>query len=72
MTGKLRHFRRRRLNPEEGRAHAERVLATPIPERMEKAAELHLDDPETLLSLLAILPGQWDTAPAKVLEEGVF
>jgi len=72
MTGKLRHFRRRRLDPEEGRAHAERVLATPIPERIEKAAELHLDDPESLLSLLSILPGQWDTAPAKVLEEAAF
>jgi tetratricopeptide (TPR) repeat protein len=72
MTGKLRHFRRRRLNPEEGKRYAERVLATSISERIDKAAELHLDDPETLLSLLSILPGQWDSVPAKVLEESTF
>jgi len=72
MTGKLRHFRRRRLNPEEGRSHAERVLATPMGERIQKAAELHLDDPEALLCLLAMLFKQCDVAPARVLEETSF
>ena len=72
MNGALRSFRRRRLSAEEGRALAEHVLATPKEERLSKTTELHLDDPEMLLSLLGILPKQWDAAPATVLEEATF
>jgi tetratricopeptide (TPR) repeat protein len=54
------------------RLAAVRILATPISERTEELAGLHLDDPETLLSVLAILRAQWDAGPAKALEEAAF
>ncbi len=69
MLGELRAFRRPRLSPEEGRAAATKALATPISERAEKSAELHLDDPETLLPFLEALRRERETSPQRVLEE---
>jgi tetratricopeptide (TPR) repeat protein len=68
----VRSFRRRRLSPEEGQRQAERVLATPRGERTNRAAELHLDDPEMLLALLGLIPKQLDTCPVLVFEEATF
>jgi tetratricopeptide (TPR) repeat protein len=72
MSSKVRHFRRRRLTAEEGRRYAQRILLTPIAERAERAADLHLDDPEMLLAILAALPPLWETAPAEALAEASF
>lgn len=72
MTSKVRHFRRRRLTAEEGKRYAQRVLLTPIEGRLERAPELHLDDPEMLLAVLKVLPTLWETAPAEALAEATF
>jgi tetratricopeptide (TPR) repeat protein len=69
VIGELKAFRRRRLSPEQGKEAASRVLETPIKERLEKAAELFLDDPETLLPLLDALRVRGETSPAEVLDE---
>jgi hypothetical protein len=68
MTGELRAFRRRRLTPEEGKAAADLALSTPLSEWLERAPELHLDDPETLLPLLEELRQRWESEPQEVLE----
>jgi tetratricopeptide (TPR) repeat protein len=72
MSGALKSFRRRRLTAQEGRAYAEAVLAVPREERRAQSAELHLDDPEMLLSLTGFLSDQCPVAPATVLEEAAF
>jgi len=73
MTGELVPSPpRRRLTHEESREAAKRALATPAPERLEKAQELYLDDPELLISLCGALRGQLETAPAAVREEAEF
>lgn len=72
MTAALRSFRRRRLSATEAQTQANRVLATPRAERLENAPDLHLDDPELLLSLFGTLAKQCDSAPAAVLEETEF
>jgi tetratricopeptide (TPR) repeat protein len=72
VSSKVRYFRRRRLSAEEGKQYAQRVLLTPIPERLERAAELHLDDPEMLMALLGALPLKWETAPEEALAEASF
>jgi tetratricopeptide (TPR) repeat protein len=72
MTGEVRAFRKRRLSPEEGQAAAARILEVPIGERVGREAELHLDDPETLLPLLDAYRQRWERSPAEVIEEAVF
>jgi tetratricopeptide (TPR) repeat protein len=72
MNAEVRPFRRRRLTPEDGRQAAWKVLATPIQERREKARELFLDDPETLLPLLEVLRAKWESDPAYVYQESLF
>jgi hypothetical protein len=72
MTGELRSFRRKRLTPEQGKQAADSILQIPITERRGRAAELFLDDPETLLPLLEALRRDWTTAPARVLAEATF
>jgi tetratricopeptide (TPR) repeat protein len=72
VTAALRSFRRRRLSSSEGHTQADRVLSTPRSERLAKARELHLDDPELLLCLLGSLAKRSDSAPAAVLEEAEF
>lgn len=74
MTAKLIPFPwlERRLPPEEGWPAAERVLATPISERAERARELRLDDPELLLSVCEVLRSRDETSPANVKEDAEF
>ncbi|MGH9365813.1 MAG: tetratricopeptide repeat protein [Thermoanaerobaculia bacterium] len=74
MTGNLLRFPPPRANvpPEEARAAAERVLATPIPEQRERALQLHLEDPEQLLCLCELLRSRLESSPANVLAEVEF
>jgi len=72
MTDTVRQFRRRCLSREEGEQYAQRVLLTPISERLAKVHALHLDDPEMLLSLLRILPAICESAPEEALAEASF
>lgn len=72
MTGRVIHFPRQPLSSEAGVAAAERVLATPLDERRARATELTLEDPETLLSLCALLREKRESAPAAVRDEAEF
>lgn len=72
MTGSVRRFRLRTLTSEQGRAMASRILETPISDRVAKASELHLGDPEVLLALFGMLRDRWQTEPAEVLAEAEF
>ena len=72
MTGRVIHFPRPPLSSGGGVAAAERVLATPISERRARAAELALEDPETLLAMCALLRERRETAPAAVRDEAEF
>jgi len=65
-------WRARRLSPEEGWAAAERLLATPVAERIGKAHELRLDDSEVLLAVCEVLRSRLETDPATVRDEGEF
>jgi tetratricopeptide (TPR) repeat protein len=57
---------------EEGDRSAARVFAVLIAERRERAAELQLDDPETLLALCRKIRDVIDSDPARALEEADF
>ncbi len=74
MTAKLIPFpwRERRLPSEEGWPAAERVLATPIAERVEKARELRLDDPELLLCVCEVLRSRDEASPTSVRDDAEF
>jgi len=72
VTGELKSFRRPSLSPEEGKAAAERALAIPLSERAEHVRDCHLDDPETLLSILKTLVAECAARPTFVLEEADF
>ena len=65
-------WRERRLSSEEGWRAAERVLATPIAERAERARELHLEDAELLLSVCEVLASRVETSPASAREDAEF
>jgi hypothetical protein len=60
------------LSQSEGRAAAERILATPVELRRTSAETLHLEDPEQLLNLCDLLRRQLEVNPARVREESVF
>lgn len=72
MSGRILAFRGRPLSSEAGLEAADRVLATPMDERVARARPLHLEDPETLLALCGTLRERMGTAPAAVLEEAEF
>lgn len=74
MTGRVVPFprRSRRLSSEEGRPAAERVLATPIPERAGNVQGLQLEDPELLLCVCELLRARMETSPAIVKQESEF
>jgi tetratricopeptide (TPR) repeat protein len=72
VTGRLIRFPRAPLSSDTGIRAAERVLATPLGERREKAEDLHLDDPEILLALCGILRERMNTSPAYVRSEAEF
>ncbi|MGH9317989.1 MAG: hypothetical protein ACRD1P_12895 [Thermoanaerobaculia bacterium] len=60
------------ISPKDAQAAAHETLATPIPERIAKRSQLHLDQSETFLCLCQLLDEQMETAPASVLEEASF
>lgn len=72
MTGRVIRFPRPPLSSEAGAAAAERVLATPLDERRDRATELGLEDPETLLTLCSVLRSRLGTSPSGVREEAEF
>ena len=72
MTGRVLPFPFRSATPDEGKAAASRVLATPIPERLQNAASLNIEEPECLLSLCSFLREWMDASPAHVLDEAEF
>src|SRR5712692_8643436 len=74
MSGRIIPFRWRehRLSPEEGWAMAERVLAMPIPERMERANEIRLEDSELLLAVCEVLRSRIETSPMEARAEAEF
>jgi tetratricopeptide (TPR) repeat protein len=51
---------------------ADRVLATPMDERVARAKALHLEDPETLLALCGVIRDRMSAAPASAKEEAEF
>ena len=73
VDGRVLRFPGRPLSSETGFKAAERVLATPFDERVDKARVLHLEDPETLLlALCGILRERMPTSPASVRDEAEF
>ncbi len=72
VDGRVLRFPGRPLSSETGLKAAERVLATPFDERVDKARVLHLEDPETLLALCGILRERMPTSPASVRDEAEF
>ena len=72
MTARLIQFRRPGLGSDETWRVAREVLTVPLRSRAERAADLHLDDPEVLLSLCSVLRQQLSSTPQRVLEETEF
>lgn len=60
------------LTSEEGRKAAEAILETSITERLERSDELHLEDPEQLLSVCILLWGLGEVEPARARDEAAF
>jgi tetratricopeptide (TPR) repeat protein len=72
VSGRVLRFPSGRLSSEQAQRVAERVLATPIEERTEKKRSLHLEDPETLLTLCGILRDRITSSPSSVHDEAEF
>ncbi len=51
---------------------AERVLATPISERAEKASDRQLEDPDTILTLIGRLWERMETSPITIRDDAEF
>jgi len=60
------------LSSTEGRAVAEKTLATARSERQGLTGQLHLEDPEQLLALCELLRGRLESIPSEVREEAAF
>ena len=60
------------LTSEEGRRAAEAILETPITQRLERSHELHLEDPEQLLSVCTLLWTMGEVQPARARDEAAF
>src|SRR5207237_9833441 len=60
------------LTSEEGRRAAEAILETPITQRLERSHELHLEDPEQLLSVCTLLWAMGEVQPARARDEAAF
>jgi len=74
MSGELLPFplRARRVSSEGAIAAAERLLLTHIDERVQKASELALEDPEMLLAASDLLRSRNETSPAIVRDDAEF
>jgi hypothetical protein len=65
-------WQRKRLDHAESRAAAETALAVPTGVRRDSATELHLEDPDLLLSVCELLRGRFESDPASVLDDATF
>jgi tetratricopeptide (TPR) repeat protein len=72
MTGRVLRFPLRAGSSEEARAAARRILEASFPDRLSRAADLQIEDPETLLALGAFLRQQLDAKPAVARDEAEF
>jgi len=73
VAARLLHFPWRRcLSIEEGRVAGERLLATQIAERNERARELLLEEPTTILWILGRLAQLRESSPSTVRDEAEF
>jgi tetratricopeptide (TPR) repeat protein len=72
MTASVLRFPARRLASAEGKSVALRVLANPTDERIARGADLHLEDPEMLVSLVSLLWERSEANPEAVRSEAEF
>jgi tetratricopeptide (TPR) repeat protein len=72
MTASVLRFPVRRLASVEGRSAAVRALANPAEERRLRPQDLHLDDPEMLISLVSLLWERSEADPEPVRAEAEF
>lgn len=72
MTGRVLRFPQRLLSCEEGREASEAILAIPRDERLSRADEMKLENPETLLAICGRLRDAYETSPATVRDEADF
>ena len=72
MSGRLLRFPSRPISSDEGLAAARRALAVPASSRVARAYELHLEEPETLLGICAILRERMETSPEEVRRDAEF
>ena len=72
MSGRVLRFPTKPISSDEGMDAAEAVLAVAISERPGRAAELTLEEPETLLALCGILRGRLESTPEEVVCEAQF
>jgi tetratricopeptide (TPR) repeat protein len=71
-TQNVLRFPARRLASSEGDAAALRALANAPEERLARAEQLRLEDPELLVSLVNLLTRRWETDPSGVRAEAQF
>lgn len=72
MSSNVVLFPRRPISSEQARLAAETWLSVPREDRETKARELFLDDPETVLEVLLLLPSRLETLPAAVRDDAEF
>jgi tetratricopeptide (TPR) repeat protein len=70
--GRVLRFPQRGITSEEIEGSTEQILAIPLGERVARAQQLRLEEPDVLLSLGARLRDRLDTAPAMVRDEAEF
>jgi tetratricopeptide (TPR) repeat protein len=72
VSGRVLRFPSGRLSSDQAERAAERIFATPFDERAEKKRTLHLEDPETLLTLCGVLRDRMGSSPSSVHDEAEF
>jgi tetratricopeptide (TPR) repeat protein len=72
VSGRLLRFPGGKLSSEQAERAAERIFATPFEDRADKKRTLHLEDPETLLTLCGILRDRITSSPSTVHDEAEF
>jgi tetratricopeptide (TPR) repeat protein len=72
MTGRLLPFPARMVCSDEGRAVARRILEASPSERLARARDFRLEEPDGLLSVCSCLRDQLATIPAKIRDEAEF
>jgi len=72
VSGRVIRFPLHALSSEQAQAVARRIFATSFDERLSKKRSLHLEDPETLLAICALLRQRIDTDPAGARDEAEF